>query len=216
MLRQLGPLASTLLAERHAATGVRLIGDARVQALTGDGGRTTGALLADGRELGARLVIVAIGSTPAVEWLDGTGLDVSDGVLCDATCRADAGIWAVGDVARWFHAGVGRRIRLENRSNATEQAAAVARNVLGADTPYTPVPYAWTDQHGVRIQTYGFPGDGTETEVVEGSVGSGRFVAVARRAGSPVGVVGWGMPKQARLHSSALAGLFAPSPRPVG
>ncbi|ROS76088.1 NAD/ferredoxin-dependent reductase-like protein [Curtobacterium sp. PhB130] len=211
MLAQLGSVGSALLSSRHEDAGVVLRGESRVRSLLQDRSSVAGAVLDDGTQLQAGRVIVTIGSTPNTEWLSDSGLDVSDGVLCDGLCRAAPGIWAVGDVARWRHEGLGRDLRLENRTNATEQAAAVTRNILDADAaaPYVPVPYFWSDQYGTKIQAYGFPGDADDSAVIEGSIEEGRFVALATRAGQPVGVLGWGMPKQARLASALLTDRFA-------
>jgi NADPH-dependent 2,4-dienoyl-CoA reductase/sulfur reductase-like enzyme len=162
-----------------------------------------GVTLASGETLPADVVVVAFGAAPATEWLQGSGLTLDDGVVCDEQCRAADGVWAVGDVARWHHPGLGASIRLENRTNAVEQADAVAANILGAARPYAPIPYFWTEQFGVRIHLYGFPGG--DLEVIEGDPAAGRFVAAYHRAGRPVGVLGWNMPKQARLHKSVLS-----------
>lgn len=211
MRAQLGGSGSKLLADMHDTAGVQLVGNARVRRLVGEYGAVTGVMLEDGRVLRAGIVVVAVGSVPATGWLVDSGLDISDGVLCDAMCRAADGIWAAGDVARWYHPGLARHLRLENRTNATEQGLTVARNIVGVPGPYAPVPYFWSDQYGVKIQAYGFPGMGDAEAVVDGSRDDRRFVAISTREGTPVGVLGWGMPKQARLHSRVFAELFAPT-----
>jgi NADPH-dependent 2,4-dienoyl-CoA reductase/sulfur reductase-like enzyme len=161
--------------------------------------------LATGEVLPADVVVVAIGSVPATEWLRGSGLVLDNGVVCDARCRASAaGVYAAGDVARWHDERLGTLVRLENRTNATEQGAAVAGSILGEDRPYTPIPYFWTDQFNARIQVHGTPSADADVEIVEGSEEGLRFVALYRRNGRPVGVLGWNMPKQTRLHRQRL------------
>jgi NADPH-dependent 2,4-dienoyl-CoA reductase/sulfur reductase-like enzyme len=200
---QLGPVVAGLLAGLHTRGGVRLRLGSGVTGLVPAGSAAVGVALAGGETLPADVVVVAFGAAPATEWLQGSGLTLDDGVVCDERCRAADGVWAVGDVARWHHPGLGASIRLENRTNAVEQADAVAANILGAARPYAPIPYFWTEQFGVRIHLYGFPGG--DLEVIEGDPAAGRFVAAYHRAGRPVGVLGWNMPKQARLHKSVLS-----------
>ncbi|MFI6575515.1 NAD(P)/FAD-dependent oxidoreductase [Nocardiopsis sp. NPDC050513] len=197
---QFGPLVAGLLADLHTGHGVRLRLGLGVDALVGVQGRVTGVRLADGAVVPADVVVVAVGAAPATDWLDGSGLTVADGVVCDAHCRAAEGIYAVGDVARWDHRGLGGSTRLENRTNATEQAAAVAAGILGEGRPYTPVPYLWTDQFDVKVQVYGTVGADADTAVVDGDPDQGRFVALYGRRGRVTGVLGWNMPRQTRVR----------------
>ncbi|WNV86021.1 FAD-dependent oxidoreductase [Umezawaea sp. Da 62-37] len=197
---QLGPLVSGLLGELHAERGVDLRLGVAVSGLTAADGRVTGVRLADDEVLPADVVVVALGAIPATEWLAGSGLRVDNGVVCDAHCRAAEGIYAVGDVARWHHDRLDSLLRLENRTNATEQAVLVADNVLGADRRYAPVPYFWTDQFDAKLQIHGVLAADADVAVVEGSVDARRFVALFHRGGEVVGVLGWNMAKQSRLH----------------
>lgn len=196
---QLGDLIGALLTRTHAERGVRLRLGVAVDGLTEAGGRVTGVRLATGELLPADAVVVAIGCRPATGWLEGSGLTLGDGVECDSRCRAAEGVYAVGDVASWQHEGLGRRLRLENRTNATEQAQTVAANILGADRPYTPVPYFWTDQYDIKIHAYGLPSPSAEVTIAEGDPEQHRFAALYREDGQVTAVTGWNMPKQARL-----------------
>jgi hypothetical protein len=100
-------------------------------------------------------------------------------------------------------------LRLENRTNATEQAIAVAGNILGEDRPYTPVPYFWTNQFDTRIHVHGTLSADAEVSIVDGDVAGGRFVAQYRQFGEVTGVLGWNMPKQARQRRQEIAGVPA-------
>ncbi|WP_280490104.1 NAD(P)/FAD-dependent oxidoreductase [Nocardia carnea] len=196
MALQVGPLVSGLLADLHIENGVRLKLRAGVEDLVGSDGHVTGVRLTTGEVLPADVVVVAIGAVPATEWLAGSGLRLENGVVCDSRCRAGEGIYAVGDIACWHHEDLGGLIRLENRTNATEQAAAVADAIVGEDRPYVPVPYFWTDQFDAKIQVYGaLPAD-AEVEIVAGDLDSRRFLARYSRDGIVTGVLGWNMPKQ--------------------
>jgi NADPH-dependent 2,4-dienoyl-CoA reductase/sulfur reductase-like enzyme len=150
--------------------------------------------------LPADVVVVAVGARPATDWLADSGLELNDGVVCDAYCRAAPGIYAVGDVARWSHAGLGTSLRLENRTNAVEQSAAVADAILGQPVRYTPIPYFWTDQFAAKIQVHGVVSAEAEVAVVDGDVEDGRFVARYQVGDDITAVVGWNMPKQSRLR----------------
>ncbi|NBH08434.1 FAD-dependent oxidoreductase, partial [Amycolatopsis sp. SID8362] len=166
-----------------------------------------GVRLETGEVLPADVAVVAFGAAPATEWLAGSGVLCDNGVVCDSRCRAAEGIYAAGDVARWHHERLDVLLRLENRTNATEQAVAVAGNVLGEDRPYTPVPYFWTNQFDARIHVHGTPAADAEVSIVEGDPADGRFVARYHRGGRVVGVLGWNMPKQARLRRQEIDGV---------
>ncbi|MER5436903.1 FAD-dependent oxidoreductase [Streptomyces sp. NPDC002588] len=200
MALQVGPLVAGVLGELHSERGVRLRLGAGVAGFTSEAGRVTGVRLTTDEELPADVVVVAIGAAPATEWLADSGLELDNGVVCDSRCRAGESIYAVGDVARWHHEHLGRLLRLENRTNATEQAMAVAAGILGDDRPYVPVPYFWTDQFDAKLQVHGFLPVDAEVDVVEGELAARRFVARYRSEGRVTGVLGWNMPKQARLR----------------
>ncbi|MFE9724245.1 NAD(P)/FAD-dependent oxidoreductase [Streptomyces sp. NPDC005794] len=210
MLDQFGPVVSDLLAALHTGHGVTLRLGHAVTGLTAARGRVTGVRLDTEEVLPADVVVVAIGGEPATGWLTGSGLRIDNGLVCDSRCRAAEGIYAVGDVAAWHHELFDVPMRLENRTNATEQALAVADNILGADRPYTPVPYFWTDQFDARIQAHGRLGPDAGVTVVDGHPTSGRFVVRYERDGMVTGVLGWNMPKQARLRRQEIGGPVPP------
>nr|WP_245238359.1 FAD-dependent oxidoreductase [Streptomyces roseochromogenus] len=156
MAAQLGPRVAGLLADLHTEHGVRL----RL-------GTTVGRLTVHQHAV----------------WSAGSGPVLDNGVVCDATSRAAEGIYAVGDVSRWHHDAMGSLLRLEIRTNATEQAGVAAANILGAQQSYTPISYVRTDQFDARIQVYGVPPADAEVCVVEGDEGDRRFVALHRQGG---------------------------------
>ncbi|MET7682476.1 FAD-dependent oxidoreductase [Streptomyces sp. NPDC005423] len=212
MALQVGPLVSRALAELHLERGVRLRLGNGVAGFTGEHGRVTGVRLTGGETLPADVVVVAIGAVPATEWLADSGLALDNGVVCDSRCRAADGVYAVGDVARFQHERLGRLVRLENRTNATEQAVAVAGALLGENLPYVPVPYFWTDQFDAKLQVHGVIPAGAEAEIVEGDLGARRFVARYSSGGAVTAVLGWNMPKQTRLRRQDVVDALAPAP----
>jgi NADPH-dependent 2,4-dienoyl-CoA reductase/sulfur reductase-like enzyme len=188
-VRAVGAEMGAVCGELHGDHGVQLMCGARVEALEG-AGRVERVRLSDGRALDADLVVVGIGVVPEIGWLAGSGLELGDGVVCDAALRTSApGIWAIGDVASWDNELVGERMRGEQWTNATDQARHVARAMLGAADPAAPYRssnYFWSDQYGVRIQFAG-SASADEVRVVEGSVPDRRLLALYRRGDRLVG-----------------------------
>ena len=102
MVRGLGPVLGDALGALHRDHGVDLRVNAGVAGFEADGsGRVARVRLADGGAVDADVVVVGVGVVPATEWLEGSGLTVDNGVVCDETCLAAPGIVAAGDVARW-------------------------------------------------------------------------------------------------------------------
>ena len=98
----------------------------------GGDGRVSGVGLVDGTVVPADVVVVGIGADPAVEWLDGSGLDLSAGVVCNAVGATSApGIWAVGDCSAWYDAHHGRPHRVEHWTDSRDRPAVLARTMLG-------------------------------------------------------------------------------------
>ncbi|MGY5123186.1 NAD(P)/FAD-dependent oxidoreductase [Streptomyces nigrescens] len=212
LARQVGTFVGGLVGEMHRDHGVRLCMGRHATGMTGEDGRVTAVTLDDGTRLAADVVVVAIGSVPATEWLTGSGIPLGDGVLCDHTCRAAPRVYAAGDVANWPHPSAGGRVRLEQRTNATQQAITAARNLLSGPAeavPYAPVPFGWTDLYYTKIQTCGWcPSDAT-VEVVDGGPQEHRFVALYKVDGRVVGALGWNSARALRQYRSHLAGNIA-------
>ncbi|WP_344268304.1 NAD(P)/FAD-dependent oxidoreductase [Streptomyces hebeiensis] len=189
-----GEAVGRVLSRAHLEHGVDLRTGVTVVEAGADGVR-----LADGTVVEADEVLVAAGSLPNTEWLDGSGLTVEDGVVCDAYCRAAPGVYAAGDVARWHNPLFGVAMRIEHRTNAAEQGMAAARNLLrpGASKPFAPVPYFWSDQYDMKIQAYGYLRGHDEVSVADGDLSSGRFLAVYRTGDHVSGALAVGMPPKA-------------------
>ena len=188
----LGPEMGALYAAIHRDQGVDVRTGVAVAAIEGEG-HVERVRLADGSVLAAELVVVGIGVRPETAWLEGSGVALQDGVVCDASCATNVpGIVAAGDVARWTNPRYGESMRVEHWTNAVEQAqAAVARLLGGADAaqPFDPVPYVWSDQYDAKLAVAGRPRAGDEVRVVDGSLAERKFVAIHGRAGRLVGAV---------------------------
>lgn len=205
MARILGPTVGTLLARLHEDHGVRVRLGTTVTTVRGSG-HVAELELANGSVVPADLVIEGLGATPATDWLADSGLDVADGIACDADLCAGGheGIFAAGDVARRPHDLLGETVRIEHWTNAGEHGEIVATAIMGAPRPAATVPYVWSDQYGSRIQVVGRPRPDDAVTVVEGS-GQGH-VAVYERGGAVSGVFTIDSPKVMLLGRRAISG----------
>ncbi|ORB72082.1 FAD-dependent oxidoreductase [Mycobacterium shinjukuense] len=188
----LGEQIGALVTRLHCAEGVDVRTGVGVAEVRGNGHVDT-VVLTDGSELRADLVVVGIGSHPATDWLQGSSVQVDNGVICDEAGRTSApNVWAVGDVASWRDR-MGHQARVEHWSNVADQARVVVPAMLGADVPSNVVvPYFWSDQYDVKIQCLGEP---HATDIVHLIEDDGRkFLAYYERDGVLVGVVGGGLP----------------------
>jgi NADPH-dependent 2,4-dienoyl-CoA reductase/sulfur reductase-like enzyme len=179
-----------------------------VASMSGGGdGRVGRVVLSDGAELDVDLVVVGVGVVPNTAWLEGSGLPVDNGVVCDETCLVAPGVVAAGDVARWPNRRFGETMRVEHWDNATAMGTHAARTLLadaagGRGEPFTPVPWFWSDQYDRKIQLVGRASATDDVAIVAGSVEDRRFAALYGRGGRVVGVLGMNMPaKVARWRS---------------
>jgi 3-phenylpropionate/trans-cinnamate dioxygenase ferredoxin reductase component len=188
----LGERIGELVARLHRDEGVDVRLGLSVAEVRGRGHVDT-VVLTDGTELTADLVVIGIGSRPATEWLEGSGIEVDNGVICDEAGRTSApNVWALGDVASWRDA-TGHQARVEHWSNVADQARVVVPAMLGRDVPTNAVvPYFWSDQYDVKIQCLGEPEADDIVHLVEDD--GRKFLAYYERDGVLVGVVGGGMP----------------------
>lgn len=186
LVRATGTEMGAAIASLHERNGTTLMCGTGVKGIEGEDGRVRRVVLTDGTHLDADLVVVGIGVSPCTEWLEGSGLELDNGVVCDETLWTGIpGIYAAGDVANWMNPMFGVRQRMENWTAAAEQGAAAARNALDPDNaiPYGTVPYFWSDWYGSRIQFVGVP-DCDEVQLVDGDLDADtdcRWTALYRR-----------------------------------
>jgi NADPH-dependent 2,4-dienoyl-CoA reductase/sulfur reductase-like enzyme len=173
----------------------------QVAAIEGDGDRVTGVRLGSGEVLAADVVLVGIGVVPNTAWLEGSGLELRDGIVCDATLNTGIpGVYAAGDIVRWPNGLFDEEMRVEHWTTAAEQGAAAASNLLAASrgaepVPYSAVPFFWSDQFDARIQYLGRGSGDDEVRVVAGSVAERKFVALYGSSGRLRAALGVSMPK---------------------
>ncbi|MFF3446737.1 NAD(P)/FAD-dependent oxidoreductase [Streptomyces sp. NPDC002667] len=204
---RMGGIVSTL----HVDHGARLLCGVGVKGLRGDErsetgvladgvrGRVNAVLLEDGRSIPADIVVVGVGARPCVEWLEGSGVELDDGVKCGADGRTSlAGVVAVGDCANWYDPRAGAHRRVEHWTGARERPDAAIATLLagGAVEPGVPrPPYFWSDQYGVRIQFAGHAAAADSVTIEAGAEDDRDVLAVYRRAGVPVAVLGMNQPR---------------------
>jgi 3-phenylpropionate/trans-cinnamate dioxygenase ferredoxin reductase subunit len=176
LARVLGEDVGQCLADLHRARGVRTVFEDTVVAFEGTS-RVERVLTRGGRRLECDFVVVGIGIEPVVDVLDGSGVQVDNGVVVDEYCQTSvSGIYAAGDVASHYHPLFKRRIRVEHWQNAIKQGAAAGRNMLGRQVAYDEVHWFWSDQYDANLQYAGFHST-WEQLVVRGRLGLDGFVA---------------------------------------
>ncbi|GAA3226701.1 NAD(P)/FAD-dependent oxidoreductase [Actinocorallia longicatena] len=203
LARVVGERVGGLLADLHRGHGVELhMGTTAIRT-------AAGLSLSDGTGLAVDTVLEAVGSVPATGWLRGGGLDLGDGVRCDAAGRAlsatggiAAGVYAVGDVACWDG------VRHEHWTSAGEQADRVAAAILGQEPPPAGPPFWWSDQYDLKLQGLGTLGPDLHL-VAWGP--KAKTIALYARDGRLTGAVGFSAPAAVvRLRADVAGG------RPIG
>lgn len=197
LVQALGAELAPCWAKLHRDHGVDLRVGVGVDTFVGNG-RVEAVRLTDGSQVPADVVIVGLGVTPATAWLEGSGLQLDDGVVCDATGAAegntgDGNVVAAGDVARWWHPLYERHLRTEHWDDALRQGEAAAHTLLAGPEHaegFDAVPYFWSDQYDVKLQMVGVPTDYDAVEIVEGKPDAWEFVAAYGRGGRTIAVLG--------------------------
>jgi NADPH-dependent 2,4-dienoyl-CoA reductase/sulfur reductase-like enzyme len=209
LIRGLGAEMGTAIASLHIAQGTAVHCGVTVEQVTDAGVQCSLGLIP------ADLVVVGIGVRPATDWLSGSGLLIDDGVLCDEFLRVSGPVgeahlvYAAGDIARWYHSGLNQVMRVEHWTNAAEQGALAATNLLAAATgdaqvAYQPVPFFWSDQPPYRIQYLGRSGPDDQVTVTEGSIAEGKWLAVYQRDGIITAALGVNNPKAVMPYRSLI------------
>lgn len=226
--RVLGPVVGAVVAEALRARGANLFLGRGVRALEGAAGSLQAVLLDSGERLPAAVAVVGLGVRPATAWLEASGLDLADGITCDATgaaLSADGSVAgpvvAAGDAARWHQPLLGEHVRLEHWDAAIRQARVAAQRLLhGPEVPpLGDIPFFWSDQGPLRIQLYGYPRGSDDVVVVEeegeSAPGVPRLVAAYGRGGRTTAVLGIGMARRlVAWREVVAAGAAFPPPAP--
>lgn len=188
MSRAVTPAISDFYAQAHAAFGVDVLLNARLQGLEGKNGHVTGITLADGRSYPADLVLVGIGIEPASELAAGCGLTVANGISVNEQLEtSDPKISAIGDCASFPDKWTGQVIRLESVQNAVDQGRCVAHRITGKAARYEAVPWFWSDQRDLKLQMVGLTG-GCDRTAIRGSVADRAFSVFCFKGEKLIGI----------------------------
>ena len=185
--RVLGPEVGRFFASLHAQHGVELRLGIGADAIIG-AAHVEGVRLGDGSVVPADTVVIGIGVTPNVALAREAGLEVEHGVLVDASLTTShPDVLAAGDIAEADHPLVDQRVRVEHWANALNSGPAAARSMLGQDVSYDPVPYFFSDQYDLGMETAGLPEPGTYDQVLYRGDRPGReFIAFWLAGGAVV------------------------------
>jgi 3-phenylpropionate/trans-cinnamate dioxygenase ferredoxin reductase subunit len=180
--RVLGSEVGAVFSQLHSDHGVALRLGVGVKELRG-GSAVEQVVLEDGSTEAADLVVAGIGVTPRIELAEAAGLEIDNGVVVDETLQTSApGIFAAGDIANAWHPHYKRRVRTEHWANALNQGSAAGANAVGSPTPYTRLPYFFSDQYDLGLEYVGYA-SADDSVVIRGDLGKREFIAFYHRDG---------------------------------
>ena len=195
--RVLGRMLGRVVLDLHAEHGVEVILEDTVVAFEG-AGVVERVVTRKGRFLDADLVVVGVGIQPNTDVVEGSGVEIDNGIVVDEFCATNVeGIYACGDVANHFHPLTGTRMRVEHWQNAIRQGAAAARTMMGSDQSYEEVHWFWSDQYDTNIQYAGFHEVGSDL-VLRGSPADRDFVGFFVNEGRLRAAVGFNRRREIR------------------
>ncbi|WP_370937420.1 NAD(P)/FAD-dependent oxidoreductase [Amycolatopsis sp. cg13] len=202
LTRVLGAELGRWFQEHHVGHGVNLYCGNEIERVerTPNGSRVH---LADGTVLVADLIVAGVGVQPATDWLDGSGVETANGVVCDEMLRTTApDVVAAGDLVHWPNRLFGETMRVEQWLNAVEQGVHAARTLLGESEPFAPVPYFWSDQFEAKVKFVGHVSGDDQVKITKADEKS--LVALFGRGDRLRGVLCVNAPRQLALGKRAI------------
>jgi len=189
--RVLGDQVGGVLAAVHRDNEVRMHFKDQVAEFEGTD-RVERVVTAGGLRLDCDFVVMGLGVQPVTEFLEGSGIEVDNGIVVDELCRTSVeGVFAAGDVANHFNPVFGRRLRVEHWQNAIKHAQAAALSMMGKGSPYRDTYWFWSDQYETNLQYVGYHTE-WDTLVVRGSLEDRNFLAFYVKDGRVLATVGIG------------------------
>jgi 3-phenylpropionate/trans-cinnamate dioxygenase ferredoxin reductase subunit len=175
LARSVAAIISAHVEQRSRAAGIDIITGAQLSEITRQSDRASGVQLDNGRTVKADLVVLGIGAVANVELARDAGLAVDNGIVVDGCLQTSAPhVYAIGDCVSFEHRQSGRRLRLESVQNATDQARHVAAVIAGRSSDYVQVPWFWSDQGDMKLQTAGLALD-TDDTILSGEPDTNSF-----------------------------------------
>jgi len=187
LARVAGEVLSRFYEAEHRSHGVSIQTHVTVECIESSGGRVSGVRLSSGDVMPCDVVIVGIGIVPSVQALIAAGARGSKGVDVDESCRTSLpDVFAIGDcAAHCSRFAAGARVRLESVQNASDQATVVAKVIAGGAGTYDSVPWFWSNQYDLRLQTVGLS-IGHDQALLRGSVDQRSFSVIYTKAGKVI------------------------------
>ena len=183
MAHILGEEMGAIYANLHTSRGIDLRLGEGISEIRGSS-RAEQVITDRGNSIDCDFVVIGVGISPDTTLAESAGLDVGGGILTDEFCQTShPDIYAAGDVANWFHPGLGHRLRVEHWDNALNQGAAAAKSMLGVPEPYSPTLYFWSDQYDLNIQYLGHATKWDEI-AIRGNPSDEKFTAFYLKDGS--------------------------------
>ena len=188
MAHILGEEMGAIYANLHTGRGIDLRLREGISEIRGNS-RAEQVLTDQSNTIDCDFVVIGVGIAPDTALAESAGLDVDHGILVDESCQTShPDIYAAGDVANWYHPGLGRHLRVEHWDNALNQGAAAAKSMLGAPEPYSPTLYFWSDQYDLNIQYLGHATQWDEV-AVRGNPSDEKFTAFYLKDGTVYGAL---------------------------
>lgn len=198
LARVADPAIGAMVADLHRRNGVEILTGASVERIEGNG-KVDSVVCTDGMTLPADAVVVGIGILPNLEIARDAGLETANGITADSFGRtSDPDIFVAGDVAFQFNPLLGRHLRLESWANAQNGGMAAARNMVAEPIPFAEVPWFWTDQFTLNLQTAGAP-ERWDRLVVRGDADALSCVIFAMEGRRVVGASTFNMGREMRF-----------------
>jgi 3-phenylpropionate/trans-cinnamate dioxygenase ferredoxin reductase subunit len=203
-----GPLGD-MLGGLHARGAVALRCGVQVSSIEELPDGTLAVQLTNGEQLAADLLVVGIGVIPNTEWLEGSGLDLSNGLVVDESLFATDAVMAVGDVANftWTRHGRSDQVRIEHWTVANDHASHAGPALLAGREKADPlnlIPYFWSDQYGVKIQVLGHPSPSDEFHLQAGSLEEGKALLLLGQGDQLNAVLALSQPRQLMAYRPLL------------
>lgn len=186
MTRTASPATSRYIQGLHERHGVKFHFRSGVRRLDGNSGRIGGVVLNDDETVPCDLLLVSVGMMPNIELLPEALRDHLGVAVNEFGCSAAPMLFAAGDCTSQVNRHMGGRVRLESVQNAIDQAKSVGAALAGVAAPYDAVPWFWSDQYDMKLQSVG-RAPGEAKRVVRGDPEAGRFTMFYRHDGRLVG-----------------------------
>ena len=204
MARGVPPAVSSYFLDLHRENGVDIRLSSEIERIVGTD-TVSGVTTQCGELLTADAVVIGVGVIPHTGLAEDAGLHVEDGIVVDEYCRTSAlDIYAAGDVTRHHNTHAGKGIRLEAWQCAQNMAIAAAKIMCGDETPYSEVPWMWSDQFDTNLQVAGVP-DSWDDIVMRGDPSTGAFIGFVGGDQGISGAVTINQPRDMRLARRMMA-----------